>query len=263
MSQGERIFLNGGKTEYESGSSINLESFLPNEKKLDEKLWHDPEAAGKDIKYLLETKGGYMTPQLSRLALKGISLSLFVREAKGGEVNEDTEEDIQHIALRSAIVLQNYLRILDDPEHYPDVDQRILNQAINETVLVGLTARTFGSLDPDLDDVIVLPTTPLKEYPNEPTQFTVLLRKSLGRAKLIIATIDKAQQPGLNDPDMIYIRPSELTGPKLNMQRLARTLVAEQQLELLSKISTDLLAHATSQLYSKIYGHFDTSTKQK
>lgn len=252
------MFLDGGQAKNESGSSINLESFLPNEQKLDEKLWHDPESAANDIKYLLETRGGRMTPQLSRLALKGLSLSLFVREAEAGKVSEDTEDDIQHIALRNAIVLQSYLELVNDP----DIDQRSLNQAINEAVIVGLTSRTFGSGDPDLDDVIALPTTPIKEHVSEPTQFTILRRKSLGRAKLIIATIDKNQQQVLNDPDMIYIQPSELTGPKLNIQRLARTLVAEQQLEPLSKISTDLITHATSHLYSKIYGHFDSIQPQ-
>lgn len=258
MSHSERLFLEGGNAKYESGSSISLESLLPNEKKLDEKLWHTPEDAASDITYLLKQTGGEMTPQLSRLALKAISLPLFKREAEGEDLKEDTPEAIETIALRNAVLLQSYLELVDDP----DVDQRILTQAINDAVIVQLTSRTLGSINPDLDDVILLPSSGAPQYNGEPTVFTVLRRKSLGRAQLIATAVPHHLQH-LTQSDTMYIRPGELTGPKHNIQRLARALVAEQQLEPMSKISDDLVTYATSQLYSKIYDHFDTPDTTK
>lgn len=260
MSHDERLFLSGGEAMNENGSSFNLGSFLPNEKKLDVKLWHDPEHAIDDLHYLLRSNKGEVTPQLSRLALKGMSYPLFVREFKGEDTSDETNQEIKDMALRSAVLLQSYLELVDEK----NVDQSSLQQAINDTTISQLVSRTFGSSNPDLDDIILLPTTQSEQYVSHPTLFSVLRRKSLGRASLVVADIVHNQRPIPELPDTIYIRPAELTGPKSNMQRLAKVLVAEQQLEPLDQSHETLIGQATAHLYNKIYSHFDSyDTKNK
>ncbi|MBC7564784.1 hypothetical protein H7100_00925 [Candidatus Saccharibacteria bacterium] len=259
MSHDERLFLSGGEAKNENGSSINLGSFLPSEKKLDVKLWHDPEHATDDLHYLLRNNKGEVTPLLSRLALKGISYPLFVREFQGEETGDETNYEIENMALRSAVLLHSYLELIDEP----DVDQPALNQAINDATISHLVSRTFSSSDPDLDDIILLPTTQSEQYASHPTTFSVLRRKSLGRASLVVADIVHNQRPIPELPETIYIRPAELTGPKANMLRLAKVLVAEQQLEPVESTHESLIEHATAHLYSKIYSHFDALETKK
>jgi hypothetical protein len=220
---------------------------------LDKKLWHTPQDTSYDFKFLLEKHGGKITPTLSRLALKAMSRPLFTREAEGDERTEQNDEAVAYIAMRNAVLLEAYLELVNDK----DVEQVALNQAIDDSVIVGLMSRTLGSRDPDLDDIILLPAGPSTQYAVQPTEFTVLRRKSLGRAKLVVATINHQERPLPFDKDMITIRPSELTGPKANMQRLAKVLIDEQQLTIIEPVHEMLLADATSYLDNKIYTHFD------
>lgn len=259
MSHAEQYYLSGKKVEDKHGKSIDPRSLLPNETKLDFQLLNTPEKAADSLRYLLRHDTHRMSPYLSRLALKGISLPVFIREFQGENDSDENAEDIEYVAQRNAVLLQSYLELIDAR----GVDQAILNQAINDATVLQLANRTLGSLIPNSDDITLLPSKPAEQYATRPTQFMVFDHETPYHAHLIVIDIDHEKRPQPEFPDTIYIRPAELTGPKANMKRLAKVLIAEQQLETLEPVYEALIAHSTSYLHDKINSHFDRITQEK
>ena len=253
MSIGNQFFLEGNELRNDNGSSIPLEVSFLTEKDADEALWLNPEKAKRPLNFLLKQYGGELTPRLSRLALKSLAIPLFIREADGPDASEETQDVVNETALRNSILLNSYLDLLDDPE----VDQTVLSQAINDAVVFQLVARSFRSNEQD--DIVLLPISPEEYHESPKVSFTVLRRKSLGRAHLIVSeqTDDFFRQDVDVNRYRIRIKPSEIVGPDNTFIGLAESLVAEQQLDVVDMADYDAINSAAGRLFTKINDQFD------
>jgi hypothetical protein len=248
MSKSERIFLDGGKLTGDNGSRVNPEFSFTSEQDLDNHLWLDPEAATKDLRFLLDEHRGKMTPILSRLALKGITLPLFKREFYGGTAPSEVEEEIHAIPEQNSQLLDAYLDRIGDA----DINQKILKQAIDDATAIQLVSRS--------DDIVLLPAGPEKDHDSSPTRFTVLRRERLGRALLFVASVPPVAHlhtPKLNEP-RIQIRPADLLTKGANRYDLAEALIAEQRDGVISTEDYDLIEKAEAHILHKINHHLDT-----
>ena len=238
------------KDQFVSGETLGLT--FTSESDLDDALWFDPENAGKDLHYLLKVHAGEMSPALSRLALKAVTLPLFIREFQGEDTTLEIEDDVQHIALRNSILLDAYMERVNDDE----IDQNMLNQAINDATVLQLIARSFRSKESD--DTILLPIGPDTDYIAEQISFTVLRRKSLGRAVLHVSNsrpIAYMHTPQMQ-PHRILIRPDDIVGTG-SIHDLAEALISEQSIEPMAGEDHDLISAAAAHVHTKIAQHFD------
>jgi len=254
MSNNRRLFLTDGFTD-EAGSSVSHGIIFPTEEKLDETLWLDPEQAEERLRYLLKVEGGQLTPALSRIALKALTLPLFTREFQGSDVTLETEEAVNGIASENGTLLNTYLRYINDE----DVDQTVLHQAINEATILQLVARSF--LSTAEDNIVLLPIAH-EEYFNSPKiDFTLLRRKELGRAHLIVSEqIDAFYRKDVNvNPYRIRIKPSEIALPEETFIDLAEALVAEQHPEHIAPVDgdSDRIQYSSGKLFDTIKDHFN------
>jgi|GEM_PF-2695381 len=257
MRDDRRIFLTNGFTN-EAGSSVPHGISFPTEEKLDEALWLDPEQAKEPLRYLLKAESGQLTPALSRIALKALTLPLFTREFQGDDVTAETQEAVNGIASQNGILLSTYLRYLGDE----DIDQTVLHQAINEATILQLVARSFRSAAED--NIVLLPIAH-EEYSNSPKiDFTLLRRKELGRAHLIVSEqTDAFYRKDINvNPYRIRIKPSEITPPEETYIDLAEALVAEQHPERIIPVDGDpeRIQYSSDKLLRTIQDHFSKLT---
>jgi hypothetical protein len=254
MSAENQIFLDGNGFKDETGSAIlNFGLHFPTEKEADDALWFNPEEASKPLLYLLREKSGELTPALSRIALKSLTIPLFIREFKGPDVTDEIQESVNGIAFQNSVLLDAYLDRLSDES----VDQTMLHQAINDSVVLQLVTRSFRSAEKD--DIVLLPVSDEKYYKSPKINFTVLRRKKLGRAHLIVSEQTDAfyRQDVEGNQHRTRIKPSQLTGPDSTMVSLAEALIAEQQLDIINRNDFDLISAAAGKLFTLINTHFD------
>ncbi|MDB5179984.1 MAG: hypothetical protein JWN12_616 [Candidatus Saccharibacteria bacterium] len=253
MTGSGRIFLDGGRPKDHNGLGVDLGLSFTSEQDLDHNLWFDPEAAGKNVKFLLKVHQGEMSPTLSRLALKGIALPLFKREFYGDATPVEIEEEIHEIPERNSQLLDAYMDRVGDA----DIDQTILDQAIDDATALQLVSRSLRSRS--ADNTILLPTGLEKDHISQPTSFTVLRRQSLGRAPLFVSGVRAAAH--INTPEAnahrIQIRPADLLSGGANRYDLAEALIAEQRDAVVSTEDHDLVENAEAHIRGKITRHFD------
>jgi hypothetical protein len=255
MSNVGRIFLDGGTPIDHNGSGIDLGSSFTfkNEQDLDKKLWLNPDEAGTDLKYLLKVHQGEMSPALSRLALKAVTLPLFVREFYHEETTTETLADVHAIPQRNARLLDAYMDRIGESH----IDQAMLKQAIDDVTVLQLVTRSLTTEAPD--DIILLPAGPQEDHIDKPTSFTVLRRQSLGRALLFVSSVRPAahlKTPELN-AHRIHIHPRNLLSYGANRFDLAEALIAEQKGKAISTEDQDLVSSAEAYVKDKIVQHFD------
>lgn len=253
MSNVGRIFLEGGTPYDHSGSRVNLGLSFTSEKDLDEKLWLDPEAAPKDLEFLLKVHRNETTPALSRLALKAITFPLFVREFYGTDTPPEITEAIRGIPKRNSRLLDAYLdRVNDD-----SIDQAVLKQAIDDATVLQLVTRSLATESPE--DTVLLPLGPEEDYLSAPTTFTVLRRQNLGRALLFVSNVrpNAHKQTPQAKPHRIQIRPADLLIDDATRFDLAETLIAEQGTDDLSIEEQEFVEYAAAQVNSAIAAHFE------
>jgi len=254
MSADNRVFLHSGGFIDTEGSSATLGLTFTSEKDLDELLWFNPEEAPQSVRYLLKAHGGEMTPTLSRLALKAVALPLFEREFQGEEVTETVSRKVNNVAFHNSILLDAYLDRVGDES----IDQSVLDQAITDSVILQLVSRSLRSKT--LDDIIALPIGPDRYDQLATTNFTVLRRKSLGRAHLVATDAPSTvyrQDPNVNQ-HRIVVSPTKLTGSDHSMHDLAEALISEQQIdEEITGDEYDLINTSAARLYTQIHAHFD------
>ena len=254
MTGPNQVFLDGNDFKDENGSSFLAFGLkFPTEKMADDALWFDPEEAAKPLRYLLKEKGSELTPTLSRIALKALTIPLFIREAQGPEVTDDVQDAVNSVAFRNSILLDRYLDMVGDES----IDQTVLHQAMNESAVLQLIARSFRSAEKD--DIVLLPISPEGYHKNPKINFTVLRRKTLGRAHLIVSeqTDSFYRQEVEVNQYRTRIKPSQLTGPDSTMVSLAEALVAEQQLDIINRNDFDLIGSAAGKLFTTIQTYFD------
>jgi hypothetical protein len=253
MSNAERVFLEQGGPITDTGSKHDFGLTFTSERDLDQNLWLDPEEAGKDLLFLLKVHKGEMTPALSRLALKGIALPLFMREFYGETMPINIAREVTEVPQRNSRLLDAYLdRIGED-----HIDQTMLKQAIDDATVLQLVSRSLRSEAED--DIIMLPAGPIEDHADKPTTFTVLRRQNLGRALLFISSVRPAayiETPQANQ-HRIQIRPTDLLIDGANRYDLAEGLIAEQKDVTVSVEDRELIEHAESHLKNKIAQHFD------
>jgi len=245
MSSSERFFIEDSAT---LGGSLTFTT----EHDLDQQLWLAPNEAAENLKFLLKVHQGEMSPALSRLALKAVTLPLFIREYDGDETSEDTREAIRTIPERNSQLLDAYLDRVGDP----DIDQGMLKQAIDDATVLQLASHL--SKAEAYDDTILLPNGPEEDHVDKPTTFTVLRRQQLGRALLYVSTIRPAAY--IHTPQTtghrIRIRPSDLLTDDASRFDLAEALIAEQD-ENISKEDYELVERAAAHIDTAITNHFD------
>ena len=251
MTHSDHFFLEKGNVKNAQGSIVDLGLSFASEKDLDDKLWLDPNQAEKDIRFLLKVHGGEITPTLSRLALKAIALPLFIREFEGKDVTKATESDVQAVALNGGALLDAYMdRVGDD-----SIDQVELEQAIDNLTVMQLVNRSYRSNEDD--NTVLLPIGPESDAPS--TSFTVLRRKSLGRAMLYVSNTRPVAY--MSTPQTaqhrVLIRPDTITGSDNTMHDLAEALIAEQKIEPVTGEEQDLIASAAAHVHGQITSHFD------
>lgn len=252
MSNADRIFLEGGRAQDQNGSGVRLELSFRSEKDLDDKLWHEPDYAIDDLRYLLKEHQGELTPTLSRLALKAIALPLFIREFYGDMTPPETEEHIRTLPRRGAALLDAYMARVGDES----INQAMLKQAIDDASVLQLISRSLHANK--TDDIVLLPVGPTENHVDRPTSFTVLRRKQLGRALLFASSVrlpSYIHTPELN-PHRIQIRPVDLLQGEATRYDLADALVAEQQ-GVANLEDLDLIAAADVHITNTINRHFD------
>lgn len=254
MSIESQTFLEKGGLVNDDGSIAKIELIdFPTEKDADEALWLNPEEAARPLRLLLKQNGGELTPLVSRLALKSLAVPLFIREAEGPDASQDIQEVVNGTALRTSFLLDAYLDLLDDES----VDQTILNQAINDAVVFQLVARSFRSAEKD--NVVLLPVSP-EEFTQSPKMnFTVLRRRELGRAHLIVSeqTDDFYRQDVDVNQYRVRIKPSEIVQPGKTFVDLAESLVSEQQPTATNQPDYDMINSAAARLITKINTQFE------
>jgi hypothetical protein len=242
-----------------NGSSIDLGLSFTSEQDLDHNLWINPEEAAENLTFLLKEHQGEMSPTLSRLALKGVTLPLFVREFYGEATPPETEEAIRSIPKRNSRLLDAYMNRLGDT----DIDQLMLKQAIDDATVVQLVSHSLHS--EAFEDIILLPAGPEEDHISRPTSFTVLRRKSLGRALLFVSSIRPVAHihtPEANE-HRIHIRPVDLLSGGANRYDLAEALIAEQDNDaIISTEEYDLIERAETHILNKINRHFDAIQPQ-
>lgn len=253
MSTAQRISLESGSFKNDNGSGVSLGLTFTSEQDLDKNLWLDPEAAGKDLRYLLKVHQGEITPAFSRIALKGIAHPLFMREFYGEETSADIIENIRTIPHRNSQLLDAYL----DRVGNENVDQTMLKQAIDDTTILQLVSRSLTS--PETEDVILLPIGPQEDSENLSASFTVLRRKSLGRALLFVSGVRPTayiHTPQAN-PHRIHIRPADLVSNEATRFDLAEALIAEQLYDAINPDEVEMIKYAETHVHDAITRHFD------
>ena len=258
MSADNRLFLDGKAFKDEGGLSALLKLKITSEKEVDEALWFDPEHASEPLLDVIRQYKGEMSPTLSRLALKALALPLFMREFQGENVAEEVAAEVSTISRRTGILLDAYM----DHVNNGNDDQTVVTQALADTTVFGLNARSFRSTQQD--DIVLLPVSPESYYKTNRTNFTVLRRRSLGRAHLVIA--DQLDSLYRQDPQVnqhrILISPQEMTGPDATIDDLAEALISDS-IQQTTAEEADFISAASARLYTRIHGHFDQLTSKK
>lgn len=257
MSTADRISLQEGRFQNDNGTRVDLGLTFTSEQDLDQNLWINPDAAYKDLNYLLKVHQGELTPALSRIALKAVSLPLFVREFYGEATPIEDEREVQEIPQRNSRLLDAYMNLLGNE----DVDRAMLLQAIDDATILQLVSRSLTSKE--TDDIIALPAGPEQDHQDRPTTFTVLRRKSLGRALLYISSTRPSTY--IDTPEAnkhrIHIKPADLLTNGASRFNLAEALIAEQQNDTEPE-DFDLIDAASAHVMSKITTHFDAIQPQ-
>ncbi|RWZ78642.1 MAG: hypothetical protein EOT05_02735 [Candidatus Microsaccharimonas sossegonensis] len=256
MSSAERLFLDSGRPISESGSRRDFGLSFTSESDLDHHLWLDPEVAEDDLRFLLKVHQGDMSPALSRLALKAVALPLFKREFYGDDTPIQVIRAVRDIPQQNSRLLNAYMDRVDDDQ----IDQTMLRQAIDDTTVLQLVSRSFKSNTKD--DIVLLPAGPEEDYVDKPTTFTVLRRRSLGRALLFVSNARPVAY--IHTPQSrahrIQIRPDDLLIDGANRFDLAEALITDQRGDVDDSMlpdERDLLRHATGHVTDKITTHFD------
>jgi len=252
MSFENRFSLVGNRLKDENNLSMIPKVSYITEEELDEELWFNPEAAGRQVRNLLKQHEGEMTPTLSRLALKALAIPLFVREFEGQDVAPETDAAVAGISANMGTLLDAYL----DRINNSNFDQTTAANALVDAAFFALNVRDLGSTEKD--DVIMLPIAPSNFYSSSNVNFTTLRRKSLGRAQLVMSPkpdIEHKKEPHLN-AYRIFANPRELVGDDATIEDLAEALISDS----IHSVTTDeeaLIARTSERFYSKIKNGFD------
>ena len=260
----ERFFLDNGGLRNHEGLASTLNLTFDDEKTLDEKLWFDPENALDTAKSVIRQNKGELTPVLARIGLKSLALPLFKREfareepllglesdeTKSAEYAahlEMIDAEIEGVGDRTVRLIDRYLEYLEDE----DVDQEVLEQAITDAVVFQLIVR-------NTDDIVLLPISPDSLTTPVATSFTVLRRKSLGRAHLIVNNGAKVSH--IHNPNVlrstIQLSTNDIIGPNGDIIDLAEALVNEYDDAYDTEL--EMITAADARLRAKINAHFDS-----
>lgn len=257
MNDIERIFLEKGTTRNHNGDPTRLGISFTTEENLNDALWLHPDDAAKDLRFLLKVHGGEMTPSLHRLALKAVTIPLFQREFHGDDTPLSVETSVRAVPEQTSRLLDAYMdRVGDD-----QIDQNILDQAIDDTTVLHLVSRSLRS--PETDDVILLPAGPETDQTALPTTFTLLRRKTIGRGLLHVSDVRQPlhmRHTPQAQPYRIQIHPSAMRTAAETRYDLAEALIAEQQAEILTTEEYDMIETADTYVHKTIANYFNRLT---
>jgi hypothetical protein len=210
-----QVFLEGGLFSTEQGNVVDIAANIASELMMDQQAWMDPDRA-RDIGMAILGRASPLTLERARVAQKVIAMPYYQREYEGESVTGETLSHVSRVKLMNAYILDRYVSLMSAE----GVNQRTLRRAITGAVGFQLAARqVFGE---STDDTVLLPTSPSEHYMQSAGDYTVLRRRSMGRASLLVG----AQFH--NGSDRIIILPGHLSAQGSSIEQLAASLATEQ-----------------------------------